>query len=598
MSTRRLQQLIGFFFVALVCGSMVFVYVNITDLHKSLDFEVQRDYRNFARGPTLWSRMEARLWRLANVKDEEAYEEAYDAVQVLYTRINLLRGYDLDRYNEFVISNRQFTLATKEEVFAKYNSIVQTINGLVVSLDDYADKIGAPYDVPRGLHESRHLFQGIEVDLSRYTLETLSVHIETVDIFYTTIGILIVIASIVMAVLCLLLIFSVRQKALLSQAKIAAENATQIKSEFLANMSHEIRTPLNAVIGLAHLTKKLPMAPEVKVNIAQIHGSAQILLSLINDVLDFSKIEANKIIFEQASFDLRDLYKNIDVLGTSLLVQKEAVKWQSSHEGLMQHDVIGDRVRIEQILMNIVSNASKFTDKGYIDFSVKTEKMSEQDRIELDITIRDTGIGMSQDQLAHVFQPFNQADHSTTRKYGGTGLGLTITQSLLQGMDGEMDIYSTPNQGTCIHLKIPLKCDHEPVLKQVGQTQKTLSSRILLVEDNVINQKVARSILERKGHFVEQAFNGQEALDFMAKKGPEAFDLILMDIQMPVMDGHEATRKLIALYGEGLAPVIAVTAHAIEEERQICYDNGMVHFLTKPFDPEEILRVVAQYGKQ
>jgi len=380
----------------------------------------------------------------------------------------------------------------------------------------------------------------------------------------------------------------------------SAQAASRAKSDFLANISHELRTPMNGVIGMLDIALDRDLSADLAEQLQTAQRCAYASLSLLNDILDLSKIEAGKMTLEKLPFDLRTLVADC-IQANQPKAAENSVQLRAEVSQEVPRQIMGDPLRMRQIIANLVSNAVKFTEHGSVTVRVGGEFTS-AGKFTLRISVEDSGTGIPADQLLCIFEKFTQADGSVSRRFGGTGLGLAITRSLVELHGGDIQVQSELGRGSTF--AVTLKCEADATTDPVQKTNElehvpsvpssaASPARILVVEDNQVNQKVVTAVLRKRGFFIELANDGQEALSKLENSA--AFDLILMDVQMPVLDGLEATRLIRKEPRWNGLPIVAMTAHAMNGDKERCLEAGMNGYISKPVHPSLLLRTVDEF---
>lgn len=382
----------------------------------------------------------------------------------------------------------------------------------------------------------------------------------------------------------------------LEQAMQAAQKANDTKSEFLANVSHDLRTPMNGVLGMLDIALDHELSPAVREQLQTAHRCARSLLSLLNDLLDMSKIEAGRMTLEKLPFDVRTLLED-SIKSHQPKAAENRVELRFEVSAEVPEQIVGDPLRIRQIFWNLIGNAVKFTEDGAVTVRIGHQRTGGGASM-LEITVRDTGTGIPPDKLLAIFEKFTQADGSITRKFGGTGLGLAITKKLVELHHGELRVESQLGHGSTFVATLQYdgpEASRESLPAQAATPAKPAfaTARILVVEDNRVNQKVVTALLAKRGVSFELANDGREALAKLEQSGD--FDMILMDVQMPVLDGLEATRMIRKDPRWQMVPIIAMTAHAMSGDRETCLEAGMNAYISKPVAASHLFQVLDEY---
>jgi signal transduction histidine kinase/ActR/RegA family two-component response regulator len=407
-------------------------------------------------------------------------------------------------------------------------------------------------------------------------------------------------ATAVVLALLLLWLHQQRIRQQLRALQKSALAASQAKSDFLASMSHEIRTPMNGVIGLTHLALESDEPAVQRDYLEKIDYSAKSLLGIINDILDFSKIEAGKLEIEAVPFDLRAVVENIAATA-EINARHKGLRLEVRIDAETPKLVEGDPVRYGQIVLNLLTNAVKFTHAGSVVLSVRTARLAD-DRVEVTTAVTDTGIGISAADRARLFQSFSQADSSISRRFGGTGLGLAICKALVERMGGSIGVESEPGAGSTFAFTIPFtqlaeRRSGDRTAPVAAGEDRLAGRRVLVADDNAINRHIVERLLARLGIETESVEDGRRAVDAVLA-APQSFDLVLMDVEMPELDGLAATRLIRERIPAEALPIVAMTAHAMEQERRLCLEAGMNDRVTKPIDPKEFAQTLRRWIRE
>ncbi|GAA3942598.1 ATP-binding protein [Litoribacillus peritrichatus] len=520
-------------------------------------------------------RLNSALLNYKYTPSQEAREKAILRMELMWNRADVLvgglAGQDLKRYDP---TSYQFLKNIQKYLFENENKLYRMTQNTAIQLHRVNQKWAAQYQLRMG-----EVFQ-------RSYSNFHDIANEVQDTYRVTRNLIIALGLIIF-ILSYILYQEFKRS---NRLRISAERASKTKSQFLANMSHEIRTPLNGIIGSIQLMRVTPDHNDQKALLDTLEQSSEALLAQINDVLDYSRMESEKHVIEHVPFDLIGLVKAVISIysaqatnkGLQLILEDHELKpfLRSNHQLI----TLGDPSKLRQILLNLISNAIKFTEQGQITLKLYVVEQ------ELTIEVEDTGVGIANENIDAIFQPFGQEDSSISRRFGGSGLGLTISKKLTEALNGDLTVTSEAGKGSTFVIHLPFYPVEEDVLlaeskvlNNEEQQDFLLKGNVLVAEDNLVNQKIAKAMLTKLGLNVMLANNGCEAVTAVIEND---FDLILMDLQMPEKDGIQATKEIRT--GGYTAPIIALTANSTIESQQACFDAGMNGFISKPFKLESL----------
>ena len=599
----------------LICGALVGVVVTRV-FFASLSMELLEGARAYIQGGALWSGSQKDavlfLHRYAHSRSESDYREYLDAIRIPTACRRIRAELDRPQYDSAVLSQafheiglqndrdrmiwlyrhfrREAHLSSAISVWVAADREFEALNQRAEDLHREIAS-GAPDGaaLERALSEIYQIdtrLKPLEVSFSRSVSAASKWLQRVLIVIFSTIATLLLLG---VAVICFRLYRHIRA------SEQRALEASRAKSEFLANMSHEIRTPMNGIIGFTELTLLTDLSPDQREYLEMVASSSHALLRIINDILDFSKIEAGHLSLTREPFSLRET-----VEGAAGTIAPESLRKgldvRCETDAGVPDSLLGDPSRLRQVLVNLLGNAVKFTSAGFVRIEI-TREPARDSEVVLHFVVRDSGIGITAEQQKVIFEPFRQADGSTTRKYGGTGLGLAISARIVKNMGGRIWLESEVGSGSAFHFTSCFAAQHVPQLpaqeRDAHQLSGCPSRSILIVEDDPVSRTLASELLTRNGHAVVTAINGAEAVSFAERN---SFDVILMDVQMPHMDGFEATRRIRRLQGAGgrRVPIVALTANAMNGDRERCLAAGMDDYLSKPLDQDALFALVSR----